>query len=178
MEKFCFAEYRHAVDGDWEEPDLPGGVELCMSWSPQKMDSRWCLCLVSYDEDAGIHETTEWADARLSQLLNSARNNYPPALAVSLHNVELEGHASKREYAESLSGHLEKLLQEQSTHPFILAEALVTDPGYLDKGDFVWVIRYKPETDKILWVSNDFFIFANPAEHFALTNQQKQALAG
>jgi len=58
-----------------------------------------------------------------------------------------------------------------------LAEGAVEDLGYLSKGEFCWVLEYKPASKSVRWVSNDYFVYENAASDFNLTQQQLDMLS-
>jgi len=54
----------------------------------------------------------------------------------------------------------------------------VNDPGggtssgtYLIKGRFYWLVSYRPKTDRVDWVSRDFFVYRDSRDYFAISKE-------
>jgi len=71
---------------------------------------------------------------------------------------------------------LKQQLSQQKNDQFLLVEAITEESGYLYKGEFVWVIRFFPETNEVLWVSDDFYLYRNSITDFKVTTEWLQHL--
>lgn len=117
----------------------------------------------------------------LEVLLESARQ-YPPALALAREDVdaafkEKPAIASlPSEFAEIYSNALRYHLQQQCTAGYVLARAVVEEPGYLWPGHWYWVVGAKGDPALVQWVSTDLEVYTNMATDFDLTTQQLTAL--
>lgn len=65
-------------------------------------------------------------------------------------------------------------MSAQPSAPFVLAERRTREIGYARAGEFYWILRLVPATtgeagDRVEWVSDDFFVYTNPADDFELT---------
>ncbi len=170
---YCFTNWRTAKDGfEGLEPDFPDGISCLMAMDPGKCESTWCLCEVffddKFDEDSVAFERVY---DELELLLDSAKG-YPPAIAISFHNANAKWPISKSEYSQLLIELLKQNLRNQEIDGFILAEAIVEDPVYLCKGEFVWLVGFYPETDEVLWVSDDYYLYRNPVSNFKIKTEQ------
>ncbi len=169
---YCFCNYRSAKDGSGsKEPDVPPSTSFFTLGSGKNTD--WCLCEVFFEE---AQTDLEFVSKELEILLDSAKR-YPPALAISLHNANLELPLSKSEYQTLLVGMIKEKLNNQQNDSFFLAESTIEETGYLSIGEFVWVLRFYPETNEVSWVSSDYFIYRNSTNDFIVSEKQLQEIS-
>ena len=174
---YCFTNWITSKDDfDGKEPDLPEGVSLINARNPGKGDSEWCLCEISFDDKFDENSIAlDHVCDELSILLDSAKG-YPPALAIAFHNASFEWPVTKSEYSQLLIELLKQQLRNHCNDNFFLAEATIEDTGYLSKGEFVWLVRFYPETDEALWVSSDFYLYRNAVSDFKISSDRLRKL--
>jgi hypothetical protein len=164
---YYFCNYRISNEGSGaKEPDIPVYVDYGTLGSGE--DTDWCLCEISFEETP---TEIECVSDELQVLLDSAKC-YPPALAISLHSANFELPLSKSDYSIVLIGLLKKYLRNQYNDSFFLAEAAFEELGYLYKGEFVWIVRFYPETDEVMWVSSDYFLYRNLSTDFKVSSER------
>ncbi|MCA9403648.1 MAG: hypothetical protein KC897_07695 [Candidatus Omnitrophica bacterium] len=168
---YCFANWKEREDGRGKEPDLPDFVEdyVCI-WS--NWDCPWAIFEVEVDEP---EPELTLVSEDLETLLDSAQS-YPPALALAVYELEQETPANRSGFDVHFCAVLRKYLENQSRAPYMLIESKEDEQGYLRRGEFVWAIRYFPETNEISWVSEDFQIYTNSAKDFNVNDEQIKRL--
>lgn len=168
---YCFANWKGNDDSRDKEPDLPETVQdyICI-WS--NWDCPWAIFEVDIDEP---EPQLSLVSEDLETLLDSAQI-YPPALALALYELEQETPANRSGFDVRFCALLRQLLRNQGQDPYILLETKEDEMGYLQKGEFVWAIRYFPETNEISWVSDDYQIYTNPAKDFEVDIDQIRKL--
>ena len=139
--------------------------------------SSWCLCgsIIDDELESSSLELDKVSD-KLEILLDSAKL-YPPAFAIAFHNANLSWPITKQEYEQKLITLLRKYLSNQHSDSFLLCEANSEQIGYLEKGEFVWVVRFYPESDEVLWVSSDYELYRDSILKFNLKADLLQKLA-
>jgi hypothetical protein len=80
------------------------------------------------------------------------------------------------EFAERHAARVIHHLSRQPFAPYMLAEGLVDEPGYLTRGQYYWVLRYLPGDGAVRWVSEDFQVYQNAASDFRLSATELDAL--
>ncbi|MBZ0165751.1 MAG: hypothetical protein K8I00_03015 [Candidatus Omnitrophica bacterium] len=168
---YCFADWKETDDGRGKEPDLPDFVEdyICI-WS--NWDCPWAIFEVEVEDP---QPRLNLVSEDLETLLDSSQT-YPPALSLAVYELEQETPSSRADFDERFCTLLRKLLKNQPEDPYLLLESREDELGYLRKGEFVWAIRYFPETNEISWASDDFQIYSNPAKDFHVTDEQIRQL--
>ena len=175
---YCFARWRHSTRG--LTPDVPASCPFLVV--AHHWDSQWCLLSLG----TGIHRLpprTQPTTQELRQLLESSEA-FPPALALAAHELKRRRRPQRSpdEISDALVRSLRRHLRRQPSTPYLLAEARRTELGYLDAGDFVWIlgIRFDPRSRRYLasWVSSDFNIYSNPARDFRIPKAARPFMAG
>lgn len=136
----------------------------------------------------------------LEKLLMAAEE-YPPALALARDELKrrpLPEDVTQEVFVGIYSDLIQAFLASRESDGFIQAKAIEDELGYLNPGEFYWVLQYDPEglVNKVLssdgdvlsicryhpaegtvsWVSDDYHIYCNPASHFDLSESQLKAL--
>lgn len=168
---YCYANWRESEDGRGKEPDLPDTVEdyACI-WS--NWDCPWAVFEVDVEDP---EPELSLVSEELETLLDSSQS-YPPALALAVYELEQETPANRSGFDVRFCALLRKLLENQGDDPYLLLESKEDEMGYLRKGEFVWAIRYFPETNEISWVSDEFQIYTNSAKDFHVSDEQIRRL--
>jgi hypothetical protein len=114
-------------------------------------------------------------------LIDSAMR-YPPALALARDDVKraLRGTRTRSRQAlvDAYAAALWRRLAAQTNAPYLLARACSTEIGYLDPGDWYWVLAVEGTPPSIVaWVSGDFFVYRNPIADFELDEGQIRRLS-
>jgi hypothetical protein len=166
---FCFARWRrHGADG--YEPDLPEGAAFLSLAEPGR-SARWGVFAVSGALDDVAIAALSRVPPKLDVLLHSGQH-YPPALALARDDMNRAFTAkqpTRLKFVAVYSAVIRAHLRRQARAPYRLAQVEVDETGYLAKGEFVWVLRYDPQSREVYWVSDDFHVYRNPAKHFRLS---------
>ncbi len=114
----------------------------------------------------------------IEAILESARR-YPPALALARDEASGFPAGAKMtradfaaRYAQRVAHHLDR----QPEAPYLIAEAVVEEPGYLSRGQRYWVLRYLRGSNEVRWVSDDFHVYQNAVSDFRLSASQLDRL--
>ncbi|MBK9714628.1 MAG: hypothetical protein IPO81_25450 [Kouleothrix sp.] len=111
----------------------------------------------------------------LYALLISAEH-YPPALALTQAYFERQLFTSNSQIAtptlETFDHQIQQVLCEHLKHQpyarYVLAEAIVDEPGYLMRGVYYWIIGYDPHNCTVHWIADDYIIYQNSCDNFDL----------
>lgn len=174
---YYFADYK-ASPQEGRELRIPDSLEYSQLACPGCYAS-WAICHVGLHVDEPLAPGFHGVPDELYVLLSSAEG-YPPAIALSRDEVEKEWDGrrpTRQQFAASLAESLRRHLRAQPHVNYRLAEGAVEDLGYLSKGEFCWVLEYKPASKSVRWVSNDYFVYENAASDFNLTQQQLDMLS-
>jgi len=161
-------------DGSRLAPAFPPGVGfLLLADAPE---SSWGL--YRFDDPNEEWTPAEPVGDRLRAVIGSGER-YPPSLALARDAVTRQfpvGTPSRDEVLEVYAMALERCLALQPTAPFVLARATVTEPGYLEDGEWYWIVAVREGGQAVGWVSEDYYVYTNRREHFAVAEQQVQRL--
>ena len=117
-------------------------------------------------------------DEQLRELIWSAER-YPPALALARDQIS-EAFADREptdvEFCDVYRKLLIEHMRQQHVAPYVFAEAVADEPGYLAAGQFYWVLRYLRGSDAVKWVSADYWVYENPMSDFVLSSGQLSKL--
>lgn len=169
---YCFACLREREDG-CREPDFPEGtsyIQLAGSWA---MD--YALYRYSLESEHSHWKPKQPAGRDLRALIASGRN-YPPALALA--REEMSRRFKKRspevaEFSAAMCAELRRHLAGQATSGFVLVPSRVQEIGYLEEGEWQWVLgRSRKNREHVYWVSDDYCVYTNAISDFALTDAQ------
>ncbi len=175
---YCFTRWKRSSRG--ARPNLPNGLSFRVVASPGR-DADWCLVSLSARLDSVPRDALP-VPSSLRRLLVSGES-FSPALALASAELERRGESrwAPEEIAEFLSNALRRYLRRQAAAGYVLAEARREDVGYLDPGEFVWILslRRDPTSQRLLalWVSSDFSIYENPASDFRIPKAARKLLA-
>jgi hypothetical protein len=106
---------------------------------------------------------------RTLQYLLDSGQAFPPSLALARVQVERDFREQTPSRGEFLARYAELLrsaLEWQPSSGYFLAESRVEEAGYLDEGDFVWIVG--SDATNVSWISADAFVYSNPRDHFRL----------
>jgi hypothetical protein len=162
-------------DGPGFTPALPDGTGFVLLAGPSD-GPKWGI--FACDNEVGSLERTGRVPTEVEEILESGRR-YPPALALARDDATefVDGPRMSRadfaaRYAERVVHHLDR----QPRAPYIIAEALVEEPGYLRRGQRYWVLRYLHGANEVRWVSDDFQAYQNAASDFRLSADELDRL--
>ena len=165
----------YVADGNEYAPAIPRGVGFNLIAAPAH-DARWGLFCV-WAEVPLSHQVRVVPPSTALAVISAER--YPPAFALARNIVaeEFDGQVVTDEmfcarYAECLRD----IMRQQEGAPYVLAEAINDELGYLQSGQYYWVVRYLRGAEKVAWVSDDFHVYHNPASDFALSAAQLERL--
>jgi hypothetical protein len=168
MDYYCFVEWQDLQTESM--PRLPEGTPfLLLAGTPEI--SNWALFECDLPDDFQFDDSIELVEEELEILLYSA-NFYPPALALAREDLEIAckklKSISKEIFTDLFSNILRKHLQLQRFSSHFLAESQIDEEDYLVKGAFYWIIGFDPEINEVEWVTDNFYIYENPAADFGL----------
>ena len=166
-----------AKDGHGWEPGFPEGVGFLLLADCRP--AKWGLYEFYRNEDAEDWQPESPVSGELEVLLESSKK-FPPALALARDRVsdKFSGREpTQEEFIAVLANSLQYHLSRQAMFNYFLAPALNDELGYLCKGEWYWVLgKSQSDTEKVRWVSTDFFVYCNPIADFDLTEPQLQNL--
>ena len=177
MDCYCFIEWEDTEEGKMLK--LPDDMPfLLIAGDPEISD--WGLFECELPDDYEFEDNTiELVPEELDILLYSS-TTYPPAIALAREEIEITarkmGNITREFFTEMFSKILKQYLQLQKYSPNFLAESLIDEDDYLSKGGFYWIIGFDTETNDVKWVSDDYYIYENPAEDFGLDPQKLRNL--
>lgn len=176
MRNFCFEFLQPYADG--MSPAFPEGITFLLI--ADYRDSPYGLyAWRQTDVEAEKYNPPRPANQKLASLIYSAYG-YPPALAIARSRIEKHFKEATPDIAEFEAAYttiLETLLAEVATAGYFMAAAQKKEIGYLRPGEWYWLLGVdKSKPVNVFWVSDDYFIYKNPASDFSLTDQQTQAL--
>ena len=165
---------RAARQGADLEPEFPDGVRSLLLADLPNLE--WGVYEFFTNGDG-------WAPAALvgddlARLIESGKR-YPPALALAREEVvQVFGDhpASQAQFSTAYAAAIRNGLVRQPESPFVLAEALADEAGYLCPGVWYWILEVEGTPPLAFWVSDDFQVFKNPVSDFDLTGQQLKQL--
>jgi len=162
--------------GNGWTPALPEGTGFMLLANPADDPTPWGI--FKCDDDVPLSEQVRAVDDALGEIIRSAER-YPPALALARdHCITLfDGRVCAREeFCEAYRDSLIEHMRQQPRGPYVFAEAVGEERGYLTRGQFYWVLRHLRGEGAVRWVSADYFTYQNPASDFALSDGQLAAL--
>lgn len=107
------------------------------------------------------------------QYLIESAKGYPPALALARYDVDDHPEmGSKSDFLRVYPQLLRTHLRAQRVSRYILAEVRVDLGVHLPVGSFVWLIRYKPERDEVLYVGDSLHTYPAPAGVFDVDRRE------
>lgn len=165
------------ADGDYLAPAFPprvGGLLLadsgCGNWG-----------IYEYDDSADSAWSPETpVTVALMKLIESAKR-FPPALALARDDVSRvfrKRAPAPEELADSFEAALARRLSQQTDMRFVLARAVGEQFGFMCAGEWYWVLAASKDRTAVRWVSDDYFVYANPATDFELTDCNLDELQG
>jgi len=172
---FCFMDLRAAKAGVESQPEFPEGVDYLLLADLPKSD--WGVYEFSTNRDEGWTPPAPVSN-ELALLIESGKR-YPPALAFARDEVRQlfdEHRPSHAEFTTAYSAALRTHLSRQPEAPFVMAQALGDEVGYLSRGEWYWVLGVTGSPQIVSWVSADFHVHNNPVADFDLTGQQLRQL--
>ena len=160
---YYFIRWKHTKHG--YAPDIPEGTSfLMLADSGRAGDgAEFALFKCDLPDDHRKSKSVRQVSDELFELLHSAED-YPPALALTRHDLERDESRSAIEFSKRLAERLTFYLQEQAHSPFFLAKAKKTELGYKHAGGYYWIVGYKGKS--ILWVSRDYIVYPAPLDDF------------
>lgn len=174
---YYFVHWRPARSGQGREPDLPEDVGFFLL-ADAGWDTDWGVFRCWFEEAPPSTQRIRRVPEQLATLIASGES-YPPALALARTQVgrHFSGQSpSQRTFAQFYIACLQRHLRAQKDAPYILAEATRQEIGYLESGEFCWVLEYgtnKQGQDVVWWVSDDYHVYTNLAEDFILSDSDK-----
>lgn len=144
---------------DATEPALPDDIGyLIVVYGPDYaiFESDW----LGRDLPEGVYPVPEG----LARLLTSA-TGYPPARALAMESCQ----AKELDYSAMCKRLLDLLLARlcsQTDDGFRILRASGDQVGYLNRGQFYWVLGYL--CDYVYWVSSDYQIYSDHCSDFGL----------
>lgn len=168
--------------GAWEDEVLTVAFPEDVPWALlAEFSDQSPLAIIDYDppDDGPLPGNLHPVAAELDVLLWSSKG-YPPALALARNGVRRRHHellqdglpvdsdAFQRELATLLRHHLDS----QPTAPYRLAESMHGICGYLEQGAYYWLVAFEPQENRVWWVSEDYYVYQDDIEFFAVTPEQ------
>lgn len=176
---FFVTEWLHTEGEGWA-PDIPEGTGFCHLGGDSPA-SRWGIFKTRYDFNKDISPAVN-VPVSTSILLHSAKG-YPPAMALmkdTLNSSEADAKTKYHSVKELLAAGESALrlhLGREREARYVLTECKVGQPGYVQEGEFVWVVGWNPEKRKVRWVASDYEIYGDSIDDFALSEQEVEHLA-
>jgi hypothetical protein len=168
---YSIAEYVRMPGGPGFTPALPDGTGFVLLTGPSD-GPKWGI--FACDNEVDVLERAERVPTKIAKVLESGRR-YPPALALARDDASqfVDGPGMGRadfvaRYAERVAHHLDR----RCDAPYLVAKAVVEEPGYLRRGQQYWVLRYLRGANEVRWVSDDFHVYQNAASDFQLSPDQ------
>lgn len=174
MTDFGFMRWvsKHDEEDSYRTPDFPDHMKQALLLADSARGT-WAVWEYLTHDPAWRPDAPVSAD--LENMLRSAKR-YPPALALARDDVSLffrergDGHdATLASLATIYEAALQRRLSRQHDMPFLFAKAVHEEPGYLCVDQWYWVLAAATKPGYVRWVSDDYFVYANPASNFALT---------
>jgi hypothetical protein len=170
--QFCFASLRRTTEGSEWEPDLPEGVGYLLLADLKEV--RWGIYEVTlHPQNEGWIPPNPVSD-ELAALIWSGKR-YPPALAIARLDMTHKfgtRRPSRAEFAEAYSVSIQTRLSQQQGAPYLMARVRRGEEFYLTPGEWHWVLRVSGSPPMAEWVSEDYFVYQSPVEHFELAKDQ------
>ena len=156
-------------------PAFPDGTGFVLLAGPSSQPT-WGIFACCAEVDSS--ESVEPVSTDVGSMIESGRQ-YPPALALARDDASaFPDHLqmNRREFADRYAERVAHHLSRQSQAPYVIAEAVVDEPGYLNSGRQYWILRYLRGAKEVRWVSDDFQVYQNPASDFQLTAKHLEEL--
>lgn len=144
---------------DATEPALPDGIGYLIVVYGRDyaiFESDW----LGRDLPEGVYPVPEG----LARLLTSTMG-YPPARALAMESCE-DKELDYPDMCESLFESLLLNLRSQADDGFRILRASGDQVGYLNRGQFYWVLGYR--CDFVYWVSSDYQVYTDHCSDFGL----------
>lgn len=173
--RYCIADYVPMSDGVGFTPALPEGTGFVLLAGPDD-GPKWGIFACGNEVD--FSERVQAVSADIEAVLESGRR-YPPALALARDEASMFPDGAKIgrvEFASRYAGRVIHHLDRQPAAPYVMAEAVVDEPGYLSRGQRYWVLRSLRGLGEVRWVSDDFQVYQNAASDFRLSASQLETL--
>lgn len=167
--KYVLADWVLSDEG--ARPDLPEGCSFLWIAGESRHQGYGLFDISGSELSKSDHDRLESRKVpkSLGVLLDSCRV-YPPALAATLREIKEWGGISQSHFLAEFGRLLRIRLEQQPTKPFFLARSRVTETGYREEGEFVWVVGYNPSRigGEVNWVASDFQEYTNAIDTFDL----------
>ena len=137
-------------------------------------DLHWALYRCDIEDKENINNSIITVSDKLEELLFSAER-FPPAIAIARNEISSlcsKKKLTKQEFLLEYEVCIKKHLQSQRSNKYIFTEAIKDELGYISKGSFYWLIGYDVKDNKVLWVSDDYFIYGNSADCFDISEDE------
>ena len=168
---YYVADYVPMPDGPGFTPALPDDTPFVLLAGPRDQPT-WGIFACSTEVDSS--ERVQPVSADIESILESGRR-YPPALALARNDASVLPGSPSMSRHDFAGRYAQRVVYHLSRHPeapYLIAEAVVDEPGYLSRGQRYWVLRYLRGANEVRWVSDDFQIYQNAASDFRLTANQ------
>lgn len=162
---YAIASLARTEDGSWA-PRLPSNSGFLEIACPGG-NRHWALYSVDVNYPVDPPKGFQQVQGLLRAAMDSAEG-YPPAFALAREALRSEqtNPATRRGFLLLYERLLRQHLADQPSSRYFLAEAQRDEPGYLTRGDFVWIVGYAPATKIVRWVSSDYHVYANHLDFF------------
>ncbi|MFZ5832451.1 MAG: hypothetical protein ACOY3P_20380 [Planctomycetota bacterium] len=163
MNYYC-VDSKRGPDG--AAPALPDGTGFLVLAEVGKQNSPWAV--VQCSRRVPQSHVVRALPGNVRDAIESAQQ-YPPAFALARNDLEGRSKSELSTPEAFMNAYRQALLRHlrgQGGHGFLLAEAVGEESGYLYRGCFYWVLDLDPSTQTVRWVSDDYFIYENPAADF------------
>lgn len=120
-----------------------------------------------------LKASTSWTpvDSHLKELLKSSYG-YPPSLASAIHETRTDLSINDiHSLSSKLKYNLSKFMVFQRDAKHCLIQSKKDEIGYMDNGDFVWVVNYDKINQEVVWVSRDFYFYKNSIHDFEVEHE-------
>jgi hypothetical protein len=162
---YIFADWVLSENGYF--PDLPENCGfLCLAGSSEY--SSFGLFEVSNPSDEAREALRVRSVPPELELLLRSASNYPPALAGALHALNSLAISDRNVFMSELERLLRDRLNGQQYARHVLLRSLITEDGYREEGEYVWVVGYRPQAAgrEVSWLASDYQVYSDAVESF------------
>ncbi len=174
--RYCTMELQKGPDG-WA-PNFPDGVGFLLLGDPGG-ESTWGLYAYTVNDAHREWHPDDPIGPELAALIESARR-YAPALALARDKITdlfSARMADRAEFLAAFQAALTAYLRALPDSGYLMAPAVREEVGYLVPGEWYWILGFtSSRQDSVRWVSDDFFVYTNPNNHFDLTEGRLERL--
>jgi hypothetical protein len=170
---YCFMSFIPSGDDRRPKPDCPDGVAFLLLADLPGLE--WGIFDVD-ETGEGSPETP--VSEELSSLIESAKR-YPPALGLAREEMEQvfgDHRPNQSEFANAYATALRAHLSRQHEAPYVMAKVLREEKGYLNEGEWYWLLEISGSPAVATWVSADFQLCDSDMSAFDLTGEQLKRL--